>query len=518
MTNISANPPKRSNMPLFVSFRQKHFQYLLAVAIIIVNGCSSMLTDQFVNEAQRPKLAEAFFKQLDNEVAEAEVSHKAFARVDGFPYLRTNRYLVALKDRLDSPERTKAWLLAMQALDIQAREKEILTLPRDAVKRLSEDLERQTPELRQTLIQKMAEYSEILLNHDLTVKDLYPVLIKTTRVPDDYSIYMRTFGLYPLVMPVVAYFTDGAYDKMRDRNKIPLDEQKVHGKKVAYFPPKNSENRELLVAKIYATSNRDLFGLPLLTDADKLHLAEVFAPVFNHDVADTFDRLGAVEWRSEKLKINDQHPTVYFYYTAALFHGKPIIQINYVTWTAGRLGPNAPSIERGELDGITLRVSLDDSGQPFMVDGMNNCACYHFFIPDKDRLTAINPISWEFDAVVIDYLPPDFPKKPIALRVTSGWHQIEDVGTDLPFDKKEIYQLAPYHHLESIPLGQTEYASMFDHEGIGIGSDRIEIYIFFSMGIPRVGAMRQRGHHPTKLVGRAHFDDPWLLEKNFTIK
>lgn len=37
------------------------------------------------------------------------------------------------------------------------------------------------------------------------------------------------------------------------------------------------------------------------------------------------------------------------------------------------------------------------------------------------------------------------------------------------------------------------------------------------MGVPEPGAMRQWGRHATAFVGRRHFDDPWLLERYFTL-
>jgi hypothetical protein len=319
-------------------------------------------------------------------------------------------------------------------------------------------------------------------------------------------------------MPVVAYFTDGAYDKMRERNQQLPSEQTIHGEIVAYSPEKHLLKRTSIIRKIYSPINRDAFGFPQLSEEDKYQLATVFAPVFNQDVNDYYDKPGEIEWKSNTLSVNTHNPTVYFYYTASMFKGKPILQINYVFWTAGRLGPNSPFIERGKLDGITLRISLDSTGNPMLVDGMNNCGCYHFFIPDKKRLVQVKPTSWEFDPVVIDYLPTDFPDNPIGIRITSGWHQVEDVGTNLTFNRQESYRLVPYHHLESISKSPNEFAGMFDEEGIAIGSDRIEIYIFFSMGVPHVGAMKQRGHHPTKLIGRAHFDDPLLIDKNFEFK
>ena len=37
------------------------------------------------------------------------------------------------------------------------------------------------------------------------------------------------------------------------------------------------------------------------------------------------------------------------------------------------------------------------------------------------------------------------------------------------------------------------------------------------MGVLGPGAMRQWGRHATAFVGRRHFDDPWLLERYFTL-
>ena len=56
---------------------------------------------------------------------------------------------------------------------------------------------------------------------------------------------------------------------------------------------------------------------------------------------------------------------------------------------------------------------------------------------------------------------------------------------------------------------------MFNFRGIAKDAGRIEFLVFFPMGIPDVGSMRQRGHHAIKLVGRSYFEDPDLIDKNF---
>ncbi len=72
--------------------------------------------------------------------------------------------------------------------------------------------------------------------------------------------------------------------------------------------------------------------------------------------------------------------------------------------------------------------------------------------------------------------------------------------------------------LESLPAGPGAHASLFGPGGIAKGSERIEPYILFSMGVPDVGSMRQRGHHAILFIGRSHFDDPGLFDRNFEFR
>jgi hypothetical protein len=95
----------------------------------------------------------------------------------------------------------------------------------------------------------------------------------------------------------------------------------------------------------------------------------------------------------------------------------------------------------------------------------------------------------------------------------------EGYTIDLPeFPNSSPYTLMPYGVLEALPHkdGQTE--SIFSSKGIAKGSERIERFILFSMGIRAIGSMRQRGHHAIELIGRVHFDDPDLFDQNFVFK
>ena len=194
------------------------------------------------------------------------------------------------------------------------------------------------------------------------------------------------------------------------------------------------------------------------------------------------------------------------------------MQINYVIWYPARGGSNAPLIERGPIDGLTLRVSLANSGMPFMVDMMNNCGCYHFFIPRRGQVLKIRPSPLAIDAFVPTWLPDGFPQNRLKVRVISGWHQVANIDARRMLHDFTPYHLVPYQQLEMLKKIDGHYESMFNARGIGKHTQRIESDIFIPMGIPQVGRMRQRGHHAIKFVGRAHFDDPHLFDDNFEFK
>ena len=85
-------------------------------------------------------------------------------------------------------------------------------------------------------------------------------------------------------------------------------------------------------------------------------------------------------------------------------------------------------------------------------------------------------------------------------------------------EKFRKWHHAPADSLEMLPHKDQTFESIFNSAGIGKGSGRVEPLIFFPMGIVDIGSMRQRGHHATKLVGREHFDDPDLFDRNFEIE
>jgi hypothetical protein len=69
--------------------------------------------------------------------------------------------------------------------------------------------------------------------------------------------------------------------------------------------------------------------------------------------------------------------------------------------------------------------------------------------------------------------------------------------------------------LRAMPLPGGGSRSLFGPDGLVAGTERLERYVLWPMGVAEPGAMRQWGHHATAFVGERHFDDPRLFDRAF---
>jgi len=488
------------------------------IALLLFWGCAGLPARYPAFVQERPHEAGKFFRQLDETVKRAGVRDVSSALVSGFPYLRSNRFLVSIGQTLtDLLQEKEEWARLLQELDLQARKKEIRNLPDEAIVALGYAKGGKAD--REGLYSRVESASQSLLSHDRGSADFYPMLSRVVNVPGEYSTARRIAGVYPLVaLPVVAA-TYRAHKQIKAEFAVPLEEIPVSGKLVAYTPRSRdtmlAEELQLLIKQ----SCENPLRIPLPGEAERETLARSFAPIIVQDTVSSYDAIGQIAWRKKRLMVDTEKPTVYYYLSHNLLRGKPILQINYVFWYPARAGTNAPWIERGTLDGNTIRLSFDTQGELLMVDGMNTCGCYHFFVPRKNRVKRVVPQRFKLDTFVPQWLPSIPPGERLGLRIISGWHQVRRVFSSRSESTAIPYRLAPYEELESLPCGEGRFESMFDAKGIAKHTSRLrEEILFFSMGIPSVAAMRQRGNHPIVLAGRAYFDDPLLFDKNFEFK
>ncbi|OGP62042.1 MAG: hypothetical protein A2169_08960 [Deltaproteobacteria bacterium RBG_13_47_9] len=73
-------------------------------------GCASILSQRIPQTLERPRPCQDFFERLDEKVREADVRDASAFSVPGFPYLRSSRFLSALKERLKDEQERKIWV------------------------------------------------------------------------------------------------------------------------------------------------------------------------------------------------------------------------------------------------------------------------------------------------------------------------------------------------------------------------------------------------------------------------
>jgi hypothetical protein len=489
---------------------------MLCVLALLFSGCATPGPHKTSFVAGRPRQCQVFLQSLDEKVEAAGVRDSSSFPVPGFPYLRSNRFLSALKNMLDNDAKREYWLQQMRKLDLEAREKELRNLPDEVVLTLDSTEEENTA--RERLFTHLQSCSQTLLDHDKSHADFYQTLFPLVDVPDEYSFLMRLAGLYPLASIPVTLATAKVRKEFRSWFNTNVEDLPIEGRLITLGPVAQLSLDEREIEKTIETSTSNSLEIPTLDEAQASKLAGHFSPIFIQDVAAPYDRFGRVEWRNDRLEIETAEPTVYWYVSHAFLQGKPILQLNYVVWYPERGGNQAPRIERGHLDGLTVRVSLDNRGKPFMVDVMNNCGCYHLFSPASEKVSRAVARRFRLDPFVPQWLPNILPGERFGVRVNSGWHQVQRLLAATSSPEAVPYELVPYDLLEVLPREHGGTESMFDATGIAKGSERIEPFIFFPMGIPSVGSMRQRGNHAISLTGRVHFDDSRLFDDNFVFK
>ncbi len=482
-------------------------------------GCAAITSRQVDRDFHRPVECAELLARLDGLIGEAGVRDASLAPVRGFPYLRTNRFLAALGSRVSSDEQKDQWLDLMRGADLESRRKEVMNLSDSEVRKASGS-KAGSPD-RAELMERASVCSERLYAHDRSSPRFLDHVKARARVPDEYSTGMRIVGLHPLASIPVALVTQKVRNRVLKWYEGDMDQLPVRGKLTRYVPERIALlTSDTLEERIRRASANPL-SVPLLSGKEQEELLRLNAPELMVDVAGPYDRPGALSGVSGGPWVDGDDPAVYAYVSHALLRGKPVLQCSYVVWFPARAGPGSPWIERGSLDGLTVRISLDLRGKPFMVDIMNNCGCYHFFVPDRRAVALVLSRPAALDSFVPQWLPDLAENQRLGVRIGSGWHQVERVYVAKPMEEGLpgiSYRLPPYEQLESQPTPDGRHASVFNDRGIVEGSRRIEPFIFFPMGIPSVGSMRQRGRHAIDLIGREHFDNPHLFDERFIFR
>jgi hypothetical protein len=415
-----------------------------------------------------------------------------------------SRFLASLRDRAAASEAAmKAFTGRLLELDLEARRFEIDNLP-----------EWSGP--RAAALRRTADCGRLLREADLAEPGVRAELLARAAVPDDYSAALRALGLYPLTRIPFAAGVRRYEAERREAFASPVSETLPW---VRFAPPAAPTLSRAGVARMLELARLDPLGQPILSERAFELLAATYAPSFELAVAGDYDRFGELRWRrgAAAPEVEAAEPVVYVQPAYTRLGERLLLQLVYTLWFPERPRQSSLDLLAGRLDGLVWRVTLAPDGEPLIYDSMHPCGCYHQFFPTPRLEPRPAPDAldeWAFSPAA---LPRVAEGERPRVRVGSAAHYIEGVELVRGSDSLVRYVLRSYDELRSLATLEGGRRSAFGPQGLIAGSERLERFLFWPMGIASAGAMRQWGRHATAFVGRRHFDDADLIEKRFTL-
>jgi hypothetical protein len=448
-----------------------------------------------------------FFASLDRRASENQALDSGAFRVEGHPYLRTNRFLASFSsDAVADRAAFDAWVDRMQALDQEARRHEIANLPAAAGQLAGPG------NSEAELNARVAVCGNLLKAADFQGAESRMVLRDKTKVPDEYLALPRVLGLYPLTSLLVSHGVENWHAEARGAYST---EAPVGWRAIRYVPEKVDGLPDL--HRIVAQAERDALGIPDYSPADLESLFSMYAPVWEVRTEAEYDRIGTPIWTpGGGLDIDTRQPRTYTLLSFTRFGREILTQLNYVIWFPARPKEHPLDIYGGLLDGLNYRVTLDRNGEPLLYETIHNCGCYY----------SAHPTRWLKVREKIDYAePPLILKAPesmpseerITVAMESRTHYVRHLypAARRSLPETAVYSLADYDELRSLPDTKGSRRSMFGPDSLAPGSERLERFILWPTGVVSPGAMRQSGRHAVAFVGERHFDDPFFMNSMF---
>lgn len=483
--------------------------FLFFVLTFLWAGCAMVpLPTQSLHIGQSGEVGSCadFFTSLDQQTERAGVLDPGVFRVKDYPYLRVNRFTASFRDGVNEKAAFSGWMDRMQAIDQNARKFEIANLPDSAVASLD------SVNQRAGLYRKVQTCGDILKTADFQNVENQKMLRKSVSAPDDYILFRRVLGIYPLTRWFVSHGVSKWHTKVHKTFSV---KPPVKWKTIQYFPAKPfklSGPRPIVLPK-----KRDALGIPVYSPKELETLFRMWAPVWEVQLNGDYDRIGTPVWTPKgSLKIDIGRPLTYLLLSFTRFGKDILTQLNYIIWFPSRPKEGVLDIYGGLLDGLNYRVTLDNTGKAILYETIHNCGCYYKAYPTH-RLRVLKEIDYAEPPLILDAPDIDPSKNVMTVAMESRTHFVQHLYPSKRESQaaKTVYSFADYNRLRSLPYIRDQRKSMFDPSSIVPESDRLERFILWITGVYSPGAMRQWGRHAVAFVGERDFDDPFYMDKMF---
>ncbi len=478
-------------------------------AVLLLAGCAAIpVPTRSVRIGESGPLGSCadFFASLDNRTQAAGVLDPGVFRVKNYPYLRVNRFIASFREEVDAQADFGAWTDRMQALDQDARRYEIANLPESAIAELD------PVNGRAGVYNKVAACGDLLKAADFHDIEHQQELRGRVSVPDDYIVFRRILGIYPLTSLFVSL---GVSRWHAAAKKSFSPEAPVAWQAIRYVPAQKIDMGS--VRQLLTSTKRDALGIPVFTPEEREALLRMYAPVWEIQIQGDDDRIGTPVWTGEGiLAVDTDRPMTYTLLSFTRFGKQILTQLNYIVWFPSRPKQGAMDIYAGLLDGLNYRVTLGNDGAPLLYETIHNCGCYYKAYPSK-RLQVRAQIDYAEPPLILDAPDLDPSIDLVTVAMESRTHYVQHLyrlSRELQ-PAAAVYALADYGQLRSLPYTRENRRSMFAQDGIAPGSERLERFILWPTGVLSPGGMRQWGRHAVAFVGRRHFDDPFFMDAMF---
>lgn len=445
------------------------------------------------------------FRTADAQIDALGVRDAQAPRLTGFPYLRTDRFTASLADEALQRQAVTAWRSMMAELDRQARAVELANAGAAGLPALAD--------LNACRAMLAAADAEAIGQ-----------LARAAQVPDDYRPALRALGLYPLTQLAFAAGVRGWQARTRQTFEATSAPGWLPGPSLRYVPASDP-------GPVPAVAQGPDLGLPQRSPAQWQALLQRHAPILVVEHHSDDDRIGTPVWGTADAsgrvlpRIDTAVPVAYTRIAFTRIAGRVHAQLVYTFWFPGRPAEHWLDPLAGLLDGLVWRVTLGAELEPLVYDTMHPCGCYHLFVP-TDRVRARPPAEDQGPLDEGMFAPTAITapatSQRIELHLASRTHYLqrvtlaparEDGVTSQPYllrDDDELRQLAR--------PGSGGTRSLFGPDGLVPGTERLERFLFWPMGIASAGQLRQWGRHATAFVGLRHFDDPGLFDRYFELR
>ncbi len=474
--------------------------------LLLLAGCTPPGTLRLNQSAACiDQVAEFTALVTEHGVADAQYHH-----LPSLPLLRIDRLQQWLLQRVDNYKTRLEWLERTALLSREGYRTELTNLRSHL--ELDEGYENswQKVSIMESQLDNCLQQTVAILAEDQTA---FGLLRNQAEVPDVYSDLKRLLGLYPLTRYLSLIGYRRWQEDISRLYRLSLDELPLTGELKVYSA--RSSDRSSRSAPTGDRWQRNGIGVPVIDPEELERLYDFYAPRWAIDTVSTADLPGQPRYRQgeEQVSVDYSKAVEYRHLSHTIIDDLIMPQLNYMIWFPQRPADSLLDLYAGRIDGLILRVTLDESMQPVLYDTIHPCGCYHLFYPRQD-LQLLPATAMDEGYFVPQPLPHVTNTRQLTVRITSSDHQLVRLYADLPAVSDKPLTALPYDSLRGLEKdGNTR--SMFLPNGLVAGSERLEEWFLWPMGVARAGAMRQWGHHATTLVGKRHFDDPMLIMKGF---